>query len=254
MAFGYNLILVFLSYCISVLGSYTALKLAAGLVNARGNTFWMWLCGSAFALGGGGVWAMHFVGMLAYQTPMDFGYDLGMTLLSLLLAVLVVGFGLYVVGRKPDQLLPLLAGGTLTGLGVTVMHYSGMEAMVMPGTFVYDPALVAASVLIAVGAAICALWLAFHVDSVRQRFASALVMGVAVCGMHYTGMAALHMEYGHDFNTQSLDSLHYQATLEPGVLAVVIAVVVVGLLLSLLVGTMAQYEEEKRLAALRVHR
>lgn len=251
METGYSFFLVFLSYCISVLGSYTALKLAAGMVLSRDNTFWVWLLAAAFALGGGGIWAMHFVGMLAYETPVDFGYDLGITMMSLVLAVAVVAVGLYIVALKPEGIGHLLAGGTVTGLGVTAMHYSGMAAMVMPGKLVYDPALVGASMLIAIGAAICALWLAFNVRQSWQRIASAMVMGFAVCGMHYTGMAALHLQYNHDMSAMTPELMSYEATLDPAVLAVIIAVVVVGLLVSLLVGTMAGYEEQRRLEAAR---
>lgn len=253
MVAGYDVLLVFLSYCISVLGSYTALKMASGMIAARaGSAFWLWLGGAAFALGGGGIWAMHFVGMLAYETPVDFGYDLGITMLSLVLAIAVVGAGLFIVGRFNGQLAALLVGGTVTGLGVTVMHYTGMEAMVMPGDMVYDPALVTASVLIAVAAAICALWLALHVEDFFQRLASALVMGIAVCGMHYTGMAAMHISYEHDFSAAGLDSLQYQAALEPAVLAIVIAVVVVGILLALLVGSMVGNDDDDRYAPARI--
>lgn len=252
METGYNYFLVFLSYCISVLGSYTALKLAAGMSLSRDtNTFWVWLGAAAFALGGGGIWAMHFVGMLAYETPVDFGYNLVTTMLSLLLAVGVVAIGLFLVARRPDGIGRLLAGGTVTGLGVTAMHYSGMAAMVMPGVLVYDPALVAASMMIAIGASICALWLAFNVQVAWQRVVSALVMGFAVCGMHYTGMAALHLQLDHDV-VGSLALMDYAAVVDPAVLAVIIAVVVVGLMLSLLVGTMAGYEEQRRLEAVRV--
>ncbi|MFK4751197.1 MHYT domain-containing protein [Oceanobacter antarcticus] len=253
MASEYNLALVALSYCISVLGSYTALKLAKGMATSRPENLWFWVVGSAFALGGGGVWAMHFVGMLAFDTPVDFGYDLGMTLASLVLAVVVVGLGLYVVGRNPDSLMRLLSAGLITGLGVASMHYTGMEAMVMPGEMIYDPALVGASILIAVGASICALWLAFNVHTLMLRILSAMVMGVAVCGMHYTGMAAMHMNYSHS-PADSLSLLQYKATLDPGVLAVLIAVVVVALLLSLLVGTMEGLKEQERRVSLRIDR
>ncbi|MDO6805300.1 MHYT domain-containing protein, partial [Wenyingzhuangia sp. 1_MG-2023] len=112
-----------------------------------------------------------------------------MTLVSLLLAGVVVGLGLLIVGRNPDSLPRLLGAGLVTGLGVASMHYTGMEAMVMPGDMIYDPALVGASVLIAVGAAICAFWLSFNIHTFMMRSISSIIMAVAVCGMHYTGMA-----------------------------------------------------------------
>jgi len=86
-------------------------------------------------------------------------------------------------------------GGILTGLGVALMHYTGMAAMIMQARITYDTTLFAASLVIAVVAATVALWLAFNLRGNLQRFGSAIVMGIAVCGMHYTGMYAVRMEH-----------------------------------------------------------
>ncbi|WP_221795437.1 MHYT domain-containing protein [Oceanobacter mangrovi] len=253
MSSEYNLGLVALSYLLSVFGSYTALKLATGIPGTSGRLFWFWLVGSAFALGGGAVWAMHFVGMLAYNTPLDFGYSLPMTLLSLVLAVFVVGLGLFVVGKRPGSLIHLVLAGTITGCGVAVMHYTGMAAMVMPGSMSYEPTLFLVSILIAVGAAICALWLAFNVDGFRLQLLSAMVMGVAVCGMHYTGMAAMHMNYGLPA-TLTLQDLQYEAAIDSDIMATLIAFVAAGVLVALLLGTREGLSQQRRLAALRIDR
>nr|WP_281418468.1 MHYT domain-containing protein [Azospirillum soli] len=139
---------------------------------------------------GAGIWSMHFIGMLAFRTPMPVTYDIGLTTLSFLLAVAVSGAGLFAVARNIPRRLTLPIAGTLTGLGIVSMHYVGMAGMQMPGSLAYDTTLVGASVAIAIAASTAALWLAFRTASPLQRFASALVMGLAVVSMHYTGMAA----------------------------------------------------------------
>lgn len=248
----YNLVLVGLSYCVSVLGSYMALKLASALPDAEGPLFWRWLAGSAFALGGAGIWSMHFLGMLAYQTPVDFGYDPLMTALSFVVAVGVVGLGLFVVAKRSNHLGALIGAGTITGLGVAVMHYTGMEAMLMPGEMKYDLPIVIASVMIAIGAAIVALWLAFNVTQLSWRIFSAMVMGIAVCGMHYTGMAALHLNYDFAGNT-GLEMLQYESALDETLMSVLIALYVVGFMAALWIGTLKSLtDHEHRMEMQRV--
>jgi len=186
----YDLPLVALSYVISVFGAYTALQLAVAIPSARGRALWGWLLGAAVAMGGGAIWSMHFIAMLAYKMPMRVTYDTVLTLTSLVVAVLVTGIGLYIVGRGEGSAARLVGGGVFTGLGVGAMHYTGMAAMVMPATLSYRPFLFVLSLVIAVVASIAALWLAFNLRGNWQMFGSAFVMGAAVCGMHYTGMAA----------------------------------------------------------------
>jgi NO-binding membrane sensor protein with MHYT domain len=186
----YDLPLVALSYVISVFGAYTALQLAVAIPTATGKALWGWLFGAAAAMGGGAIWSMHFIAMLAYKMPMQVSYGTGLTLASLAVAIVVTGIGLYVVGRGEGGALRLAGGGLFTGLGVGSMHYTGMAAMVMPATLSYRPLLFVLSLVIAVVASIAALWLAFNLRGNWQMFGSAFVMGAAVCGMHYTGMAA----------------------------------------------------------------
>jgi diguanylate cyclase (GGDEF)-like protein/PAS domain S-box-containing protein len=161
---------------------------------------------------------MHFVGMLALMTPIHVSYDVGLTLLSLGLPIVVTGAGLYAVSRYGATWRPIVAGGTLVGLGVVVMHYTGMAAMRMPGlTISYDPRLVSASVMIAIGAAITALWLAFYTAKTWHRLASAVVMGFAIAGMHYTAMAAAHFDVTH----QAMDVA--DGGIAPAILAISVA-------------------------------
>ena len=183
-------LLVVLSYTISVLGAYCALQWAAQIGKTRGRALAGWLAGAALAMGGGAIWSMHFIAMLACTLPVRVSYDLATTLASLLVAVFVTGAGLYVVSRGERTFRRLAFAGTFAGLGVAAMHYTGMAAMRMPARIRYAPSLVALSVVIAIVAATAAFWIAFNMGGGWQRLASALVMGIAVCGMHYTGMAA----------------------------------------------------------------
>ena len=182
--------LVIMSVAIAILASYTALDLAARI---RASVGWMrrvWLGTAAVAMGGG-IWAMHFVAMLAFDMPgMAVGYDLTLTLLSLLTAIAVTGIGFTVMADAAGSVTRLGAAGLLMGLGVVAMHYMGMAAMRMAGTIAYDRLWFGTSVLIAIGAATTALWLASRNRGQAEKIAAALVMGGAIAGMHYAGMRA----------------------------------------------------------------
>ncbi len=137
---------------------------------------------------------MHFVAMFGFTVDgTELRYDVPLTVLSLVVAVLVTGLGLTVVCYGRHRGLALLAGGVTTGLGVAAMHYLGMAAVRMHGGLRYDAGTVVLSVLVAVGAATAALWAAVTVRNVYAAAAVAMAMGLAVSCMHYTGMAAVHV-------------------------------------------------------------
>jgi NO-binding membrane sensor protein with MHYT domain len=190
--FNWDFVLVGLSYVAASIGSFAALQCAAAIPQGRGKVNWNAIWAAAIALGGGGIWYMHFIGMSAFITPRTIyvRYDLLTTVGSMIAAILVAAAALYLVGRDPKRLLNILIGGVFAGCGVAIMHYIGMDAMRMRANIQWDMTIVAISVGIAIVAAIAALWLTFNTRSVFQRVAAALVMGVAVCGMHYTGMYA----------------------------------------------------------------
>lgn len=192
----YDPFLVALSYLISVFGSYTALQLAIAIPQAK---TWAGVLGSvtgaAVALGGGAIWSMHFIAMNAADMGMPVAYDALLTLASLVVGIVASAIGLFVVGRSDGGPINLPLGGLLTGLGVAWMHYTGMAAMIMQAKISYDDTLFYASIAIAVVAATVALWLAFNLRGNWQRFGSAIVMGIAVCGMHYTGMFAVQLQH-----------------------------------------------------------
>jgi PAS domain S-box-containing protein len=185
----YDPYLVVLSIAVACLASYTALDLGGRIRCSRRWARLAWLATAAIAMGGG-IWAMHFIGMLAFFLPMPVSYDFGLTLLSLAVAIGVTGFGFFMIGIRRVTAVEFVLSGILMGIGIAAMHYIGMMAMRMPATIRYDRVLVALSVLIAIGASIPALWLAFRTTLTWQRLLAAAVMGTAIAGMHYTGMAA----------------------------------------------------------------
>ncbi|MBX7266775.1 signal protein [Micromonospora sp. Llam7] len=191
--FEYGWITPALSYALSVLGSILGLICAGRIRTATstGQKVW-WGTLAAWALGGTAIWTMHFMAMLGFAvTGSRIRYDVPITVASALIAVLAVGIGLTIVGTGRLSAVRIGAGGLFTGAGVAAMHYSGMAAMRLDGRLLYDNFRVGLSVLIAVVAATVALWLAVTVRRGSAIFASALVMGVAVNGMHFTGMSAL---------------------------------------------------------------
>ncbi len=187
----HSALLVVLSYVVSVLGAYCALQWTMLISHRTGWPRAARLGAAALAMGGGAIWSMHFIAMNACRLPFAVGYDGTLTLASLAVAVGVTGFGLYLVAIDPSRRRRLAAGGLITGLGIAAMHYTGMAAMRVPADLVFAPALVTASVVIAIVAATAALRIAVSSVTGMRRFLSALVMGVAVCGMHYTAMAAV---------------------------------------------------------------
>ncbi|WP_087501816.1 bifunctional diguanylate cyclase/phosphodiesterase [Pseudomonas sp. SID14000] len=197
---SYSSSLVLISLCVAILASYTALDLTGRIATAKGRAACLWMGGGALAMGIG-VWSMHFIGMLAFSLPIDLGYDLTLTASSLLIAVLSSGFALWLVSQPSLPGLQLGFGALIMGAGIACMHYTGMAALRMLPGIDYDPALFGASLLIAVAASAAALWIAFrlraHTPYVRQiRGLAAVVMGLAIVGMHYTGMAAANFPEG----------------------------------------------------------
>lgn len=195
--------LVALSILIAAAASYTALDLATRMRVAGGWSSRAWLASAAISMGGG-IWSMHFVSMLAFSLPgLEVGYDLRLTLFSLVLPIAVTGLGFFVVNRPGAGPVALSLSGLVMGLGIAAMHYTGMAAMSMPADLSHDAVWVAVSIFVAIGASVAALWLAFRQTGARDRLMAAAIMGLAVSGMHYSAMqgaafgTGTHVDHAH---------------------------------------------------------
>ncbi len=192
--FAYGLLTPSLAYLMSCLGAFLGLRCTTRAQVHQGAARIRWLLLGGVSIGTTGIWVMHFIAMLGFSIPgRTITYNVPITILSMVVAVVIVCIGLLIVGLSKPGIRPLLLGGTVTGLGVASMHYMGMAAMRMPGKITYDPALFAVSIVIAIVAATAALWFALNMRRVASTLGAALIMGVAVSGMHYTGMAAMRM-------------------------------------------------------------
>ncbi len=212
MAVSWDYRLVVLSYVIAVFASYTALDLAGRVAATVGRSRLGWLVGGAFAMGVG-IWSMHFTGMLALKMDMPVTYGVPGTLLSVIVAIAAATLAFFVVSRGVVGVRELALAGPVMGVGIASMHYLGMAAMRMQAAISYDLLLVAASVVIAIGASVVALWLFLRLnrgDLTRGRRTllkggSALVMGAAIVGMHYTGIAAATFTHAGEKAAPSYD-------------------------------------------------
>jgi diguanylate cyclase (GGDEF)-like protein len=237
IAFHHDLRLVVLSYLIATGGSYAALEMVERCRNAQGARARFWQLMSAATLGGS-IWSMHFIAILALEIGLPLSYAPEMTLLSLLIAMGVVALGLQIVHAKASRVRICFAG-IVVGLGVAAMHYVGMAALRFPGGLAYTPSLWSLSLLIGIAAAMVALWLSLTLQEAWQRAVAALVMGAAICGMHYTGMASTVFQR---------DSL---ATVPPGLPSgplAAAALTTLALLLSALIFVVADRQSNAQLA------
>ncbi|MBO1415859.1 MHYT domain-containing protein, partial [Streptomyces sp. FH025] len=192
--FSFGWLTPVLSYLMACAGAALGLRCTLRGLAASGSARRNWLLTAAAAIGSG-IWTMHFVAMFGFSVDgTELRYNVPLTVLSLVVAVLVTGLGLTVVCYGGHRGLALLGGGFTTGVGVAAMHYLGMASVRMRGALRYDAGTVALSVLVAVGAATAALWAAVTIRNVYAAAAASLAMGLAVSCMHYTGMAAVHVQ------------------------------------------------------------
>lgn len=192
MTVTYQPVLVLLSIAVAILGSLTALALTS-VSDDRDSDVGQ----RTFALANGGlimgatIWSMHFVAMMAVEFPLVVNYDLVETAGSIGIAIVATGTGLYLASTRGLGALSIPLGGVLMGLGIAGMHYLGMSAIRGCG-IAYDLRLVAASLAIAIGASIAALWFAFYKRGLLMTLAGGVVQGLAIASMHYTAMAATY--------------------------------------------------------------
>jgi NO-binding membrane sensor protein with MHYT domain len=193
--FSFGALTPTLAYVMSCAGSLLGLLCTTRAQVLTGRARIQWLMAGALAIGGTGIWVMHFIAMLGFSvTSVIIRYDVVLTLLSALIAIVFVGIGLYIAGARRVSNARLALSGLITGVGVAAMHYTGMTAMQMNAEISYNPVVVALSVLIAVGAATAALWAALNLRSTWATMGASLIMGVAVSAMHYTGMLSVSVQ------------------------------------------------------------
>ncbi|MFD9220788.1 MHYT domain-containing protein [Streptomyces sp. NPDC060064] len=228
--FSYGLVTPVAAYFMACLGGALGLRCTTRSVRNRRSFKPGWLALGATAIGSG-IWTMHFVAMMGFTVAeAPIGYDKPTTFASLAVAIVMVGIGIFIVGYRGAGPMALVTGGTITGLGVASMHYLGMAGMRLQGRLEYDTLTVSLSVVIAVVAATSALWAAVSIHGFMASLGASLVMGVAVSGMHYTGMAAvsvhLHGPAGPTGQSGSPATLLAPLLIGPAVFLLLAAVVV----------------------------
>jgi len=187
----YSMPLIILAFVIAACSSFCALELVDLVKGSRAQTrrLWLWAGAASFGLG---TWAMHFIGMLAFDMQMPIGYHLPTVLFSMLPVMAAAAFALSLAASEHLTKQRLFGGAVLLGVGIGGMHYSGMFAMRMEAAMYFDPKFLVISVLFAVGASLFALYSAFdagdEASNVGSRFISATIMGGAITGLHFTAM------------------------------------------------------------------
>jgi diguanylate cyclase (GGDEF)-like protein len=243
----YDTLLVLVSLLVAILASYTALDMAGRIHTATERWAKWWLTGGAIAMGIG-IWSMHFIGMLAFRLPIALGYDIPITMLSLVIAIAVSA---YALGKTSEPTLPLrrlLSCALMMGGGISSMHYVGMMAMRMNPFIQYDPALFAVSVVVAIVAAGVALKVThlLRVSAPKVKLArglAAVLLGSAIVGMHYIGMAAANFPIGSICRAAG-------EGMEPRWMAVLVFIVTISVLAITLITSVLDARLESRTARL----
>ncbi|MBQ4830187.1 PAS domain S-box protein [Alteromonas sp. MMG017] len=232
---SYDFGLVALSLTIAIFASFMAFNVASqASVSTNKLRKYSLLTAGSVAMGGG-IWAMHFLGMLAFELCTAVSYDVGITLASSVPGIAAAWVALYLMTKPTISFTEILVGGVLVGSGIGTMHYSGMAAMEMSPLLRYNPALFILSIIVAVCLAMLALWIKFGLSAVsgkqskmgRDAFVASLVMGLAIAGMHYTGMFAARfvMPPGMEFTSQPSEISVYLALSIAMVTVTLIAIV-----------------------------
>jgi diguanylate cyclase len=195
----HNPFLVLLAYLVACVGSFATLDMAERVGHAQNpasQRLWRWVGAGCLA---GGIWAMHFIGMLAFQAPIDIQYELPITLLSLLIALLASWLAMHALSHHRLSFWQYLQASICIGLGIATMHYVGMTAMRSSAMAYYQPALFALSIVIAIGASLAALLISSHLRDGTGlfhqllKYSASLVLGAGIVSMHFTGMAAFNL-------------------------------------------------------------
>ncbi len=216
LSVAYDPLLVLASVLVAIMAAFTGLRLASGLSQLDPADRRPRIAQAAIALGGG-IWSMHFVGMLAMRLPVAVSYDALPTLASVLIAILVTGIGLIILHFGPRNQTRIIAAGTLTGLGIVSMHYVGMSAISGNTMATYTPAGIVLSTLIGVGASILALELAYRRRTLVMTALGAVALGIAISAMHYVAMMFTRFHRVDNVEVMA------QPVLSSGMLAMIVA-------------------------------
>ncbi|GAA1369152.1 MHYT domain-containing protein [Streptomyces beijiangensis] len=225
--FSYGLVTPVAAFLMACMGAALGLRCTTRSLMIERSWKSGWLALGALSIGSG-IWTMHFIAMMGFKVDgAPLTYDRPTTYASLGMAILMVGIGIFIVGYRGATPMALVTGGTVTGLGVATMHYLGMAGMRLNGRFEYSTPIVAVSVVIAVVAATAALWAAVSIHGFLPSLGASAVMGVAVSGMHYTGMAALSVSL-HGSGTSSAGGDSSAALLAPMLIGPVVFLFLAG--------------------------
>ncbi len=243
---NYSVGLIILSLLVSSLAAYTAITISLIIRDQKNQKArYLWLAAGAISMGCG-IWAMHFIGMLSLKIPLAVDYDMMITLLSALPAVLAAGVSLYLSSFVQPSKKTVVWGGALIGAGIAAMHYSGMKGMIMNGVMRYDPLLMSLSLAVAVLLATVSIWILSHYrdNRARAKINASLVMGVTVFAMHFISMVGVSFFKVDKGLSISLDNTAYLAT---GISIVTIATLslsVIAALVEHLLAKARNYSEE----------
>jgi len=189
IAYAHDLRLVGLAALVCVLASFAAINLLRHARKSHGQMRGLWLAVSAISTGFG-IWATHFVAMLAFTPGIPSGYNIVLTILSLVAAILLTGAGL-AVSLTPNWRHGPWIGGAIVAGGIAAMHYTGMAAFEVAGIILWDPVLVAASIMLGAAIGAVALPVGLHGNNEKWKVGGAVLLTLAICSHHFTAMAAV---------------------------------------------------------------
>ncbi len=237
----YRLVLIAVAIC--ALTAWTAWYLYATSSSSRGFRRLAWILQTAVVTGSG-IWATHFIAMLAFKSAIPTTYDAILTLSSLLIAISVTGIG-FCIASDPASNIKVVAAGAVIGLGIATMHYSGMSAMSIAGRIQWDSVLVAASIVLGTVFAVGAMW-GFKVT--QSKLLAAGLLTVAICTLHFTAMGAATVQYDP---TVIIDAPQIDNTLLATAIAAVTLLAVLSGLTAALINVQSTREAQERIAQLR---
>lgn len=228
MVGNYNIYLVIISIIIAIIASYSALNITSKISNQSEKSKLFWIISGSVVMGAG-VWSMHFIGMLAFHSHATVEYDILITILSMVISVLSSFIAFFITMSKEVKWYKVVMGGFIMGSGIAAMHYMGMEAMIMEGEITYNSTLVVLSIIIALCASYIALLLFTRFRNKPEaswlKWLSAIIMGMAVSGMHYTGMDATIFTMANSQSSVEANETNYFLLI--GVIASIFMIIII---------------------------